>query len=754
MPGQRIEDLTKPIRLKIRNDSASPYKLGLVEIVGEKPGSGEPIYDVTQVVNIPPKPAKEQASISWGQAAVGDKLVLMKGDETDWSKGEWQLRVPAGRFQQVVQSGKSISEGELIIHPVAICNYLDPELLVTVHREIAFNRRRPGERAKSGSYDDWPAIAWEPGELFRLWGRKQEAPRGKALKLDCFGLRLVLEDGATTVVAPSLGIRANGELYGSFSPWEPGRSGWQSEKLTDVLIILRGLGLLDPAEGLYTTVRVGRKTYLSSAPSQKKVFDVDMPWDFPKNKVVEVRWDDEKGLWVLFEGSETGEYLPPNLAGAVANHPAWRGSEPEQSFAGWAATSQDLSFIRTKIRAAMEAAASEGFVGEDLAAKDRTFKRGYNVLKMKPEQPSEYGTTTQTPLFAPMNYQETMAYSMDNGYRVPLDMVPEETVKNIDKRGQTFVYCSEAQRVEAQSLTIGLTGSAKGVELGGGYSQTKSNSTSLSSTSMTAATYIYGYKFWLTPAKTLVRLSPGFLASLNNVFEDAPTPDHPRRYHFVKTLIFDKYGTHYPLHMLVGAMMKQTLRMDSNTFSKAIEKSEGFNAKAGAKGASLDFGKSINSLSSDSETMSHSTESLVRVGGEGATPEAFDIGPPLSWMPIKVHLRPISEVLRPELIPIGSKYDTLEFATKLHNLRLQMPLLLQQYLEEGAKFSKCENPVGAQAIDVKFVSFKVKERDGGEEPDQRGKLQLQVSEKDEQNNYTVCKDWETLFERKEEGGKD
>ena len=209
-----------------------------------------------------------------------------------------------------------------------------------------------------------------------------------------------------------------------------------------------------------------------------------------------------------------------------------------------------------------------------------------------------------------------------------------------NRSGQVFF--SEYERQKAFSASASLEASAFGasVGIGGGYNQSKSTTGSSENASVFASSYKTLY--WLTLNKEAIRLATGF-TDLVKVTTSNDT-----------STFFLTAGTHYPLAVLYGGRFYYDEKVSKTALSQTLTSGWDVSASAsgGAFGVDAAVSASYTQNKSNTQGSSKTVESVTfeSVGGGGNSFDSFDASTS-NCTPIKVELRPIYELIRPELFP-------------------------------------------------------------------------------------------------------
>ncbi len=225
-----------------------------------------------------------------------------------------------------------------------------------------------------------------------------------------------------------------------------------------------------------------------------------------------------------------------------------------------------------------------------------------------------------------------------------------------NERGHVFFSEQSRQKAfEAEmSAEAGFGGVTVGVEgnYGSGSDVTESR----------GKTTVYGSKykslFWLTLDKRRIQLDPGFVNDIVNdtAFQELDRETYsrskilPREYAF-----FQKYGSDYPLAVLYGGLAFFDEEVNSRKFSELLTDKWGVgtSVEANVLGAEMAVKASYNQNSSSGQVNSSEERSLeVRtLYGSATNFESYDVTRNDQTTGIRLVLRPIYELIRPELFP-------------------------------------------------------------------------------------------------------
>ncbi|MEM6915131.1 MAG: MAC/perforin domain-containing protein [Verrucomicrobiota bacterium] len=245
------------------------------------------------------------------------------------------------------------------------------------------------------------------------------------------------------------------------------------------------------------------------------------------------------------------------------------------------------------------------------------------------------------------------------------------------------VYATEQDRREGIGSAMGMNASAppfKGMSsVSGDFSSSRNSSTQkrISQSEIGFQSMSWGAEHWLTLHKNEIRLHPDFkayiLAESNFIYRD----DYKE--------FFDRYGTHYPISTLFGgyATVERHVTRKEISNSQMRARSDGGGVSAFGIGANL-------SISEDSAKTAGTTEESEWVnkfhkGGTGSG-EAWSVSPdPSSHVPIKVELRPIYDLIRPEVFGLRPE-DPI--AITLESRRAEMRMWYHFYMGEIAAINE------------------------------------------------------------------
>lgn len=305
------------------------------------------------------------------------------------------------------------------------------------------------------------------------------------------------------------------------------------------------------------------------------------------------------------------------------------------------------------------------FRGESMAA-DRYSSSGYDVLFMDPR---DLGTKPgivdrNNPIFEPTNFEDTLVYRGFGNYQVP-DFYAMKVYDQTEGKSTSMLSFNEAQSMSAWrvSAEVGYQGMVGGGSASAAYSAAKNQSSA--SQTMTLKDYKYFSKYWLTLYKQKARLSEEFKqAAIRMPGKDQAAFDR----------FFHVYGTHYPLSTLYGGMGSRTktfTRQESGTSSSetfdiaASGNVYGFSAKAG-------YGQD----KSASQKLGFESNEEAFISRPAGSFENFGSSPSNDFIPIKVVLEEIYELIRPQL------FDETDPAQvqKINALREEMKAKLATYL--------------------------------------------------------------------------
>lgn len=323
------------------------------------------------------------------------------------------------------------------------------------------------------------------------------------------------------------------------------------------------------------------------------------------------------------------------------------------------------------------------FKGESMAA-DRYSSSGYDVLFMDPR---DLGTKPgivdrNNPIFEPTNFEDTPVYRGFGNYQVPA-FYAMKVYDQTEGKSTSMLNFNESQSMSAWrvSAEVGYQGMVGGASASAAYSAAKNQSTA--SQTMTLKDYKYFSKYWLTLYKQKARLSEEFKqAAIRLPGKDQAAFDR----------FFHVYGTHYPLSTLYGGMGSRTKTFtrqesgsgSSETFDVSVSGNvAGFSAKAG-------YGQD----KSTSQKMGFESNEEAFISRPAGSFENFGSSPANDFIPIKVVLEEIYELIRPQLF---DETDPAQIQ-KINALREDMKVKLAGYLGSSEGDPKDMGPRKLHAV--------------------------------------------------------
>ncbi|WP_339749399.1 RICIN domain-containing protein [uncultured Rubinisphaera sp.] len=317
----------------------------------------------------------------------------------------------------------------------------------------------------------------------------------------------------------------------------------------------------------------------------------------------------------LIKNAETGFTLTPDEPTRIIKFdPEWYDT-PDQNF---------------KSMASIERGTDPGTVKEDVPNSLQNFVP-YRFDTMHPYLLYQTGVQKRQIFESPKEY-----YYEDRTYPT-LFFFSRHNIGGSNRSGQVFFSESDRQKAFSASASVEAGGYGVSVGLEGSYGENSGTTSSTENTSV----YISSYRarYWLTLNKENVKLTQDFR---NLVL----TNRNPQRF-------LQDVGTHYPLAILYGSQAFMDQRVSETSLTKTLgnDWGAGVTASGGAFGVSAAVSANYNQSSSSAktDTSKFESENLVVVGGESISADAGTSD--RDAMPIKVVLRPIYELIRPELFP-------------------------------------------------------------------------------------------------------
>ena len=356
---------------------------------------------------------------------------------------------------------------------------------------------------------------------------------------------------------------------------------------------------------------------------------------------------------------------------------------PSRSYAGWLRVEQP---INPSSRSSMSGNLGEGFVGRLLANEVHSLT-GFNILKMDPFDLQVHGqrdVAEYKKIFAPIDPNAPDSYYLEGDYRVPQCFF-FKSVNRSQMEGSTSLFFSEKEVQKTMSLSVGVKGQAGNPQKSGAalglqskYSEKRRKVTSERRVARIKTKW--AADFWLTIDKRNIKLDSPFveyLLSSNRKF-DGPADFYD---------LFERYGTHYALSTLYGGRSIEESFLEArsvmNSFEKSLEVSgQGEGAYKGV-GGGANGSYSVGQMEASKLETSQENTQFLTSGGTGFG-EMWDKGDSGNFAPIKVDLRPISEILRPELIDTNkfSRKLTEADVAKIDMIRSKSYQMLDRYLQE------------------------------------------------------------------------
>jgi len=414
-------------------------------------------------------------------------------------------------------------------------------------------------------------------------------------------------------------------------------------------------------------------------------------------------------------GSNTADNASP-AAPAEPEKPSYKVS---REFKDWLTTDKPYYEERTKNESTYQAGFQEKFRTED------QMRKGYNILKMDPSRLTNRGLRSNAPDLVKKLTGSSFNWGIrELGLAIPNDLVllPEQgRTRGVEQT--TILFSSNQERKSSSvnvgaNLDVGKKGSGSGkIGISREESKFESNNQSM------IRKQIVGEAYWVVYAKEHMELANGFSKFLRNSNNLKTYADFKR--------MFDLYGTHWPVATLFGGYIRYDEMFDTKEMSESITKTLSVDIAAKApvpKAPSATVGGSVGFTQSDTNEMrnkeSQGRASFESQGGQPgasfgmwnmATPTAAD-----NYVPLKVELRTIDELIWPELMGIKDPAE----ATRIHALRVKTGKMLGQYIDEvqGINTTEDWNPRVYEVTMTRAVVSQDDDEGSGNEPDFFGSL--------------------------------
>lgn len=350
--------------------------------------------------------------------------------------------------------------------------------------------------------------------------------------------------------------------------------------------------------------------------------------------------------------------------------------KPSPQFLRWVNADKPYYEQRSDNDTTYQAGFQEKFRMED------QMRKGYNIIKMDPSKLTNRGLRGNAPDIIKKLAGSSHKWGIrELGLAMPNDLVllPE----NARTRGveQTTVMFSSDQERKSTSTNVGVSLDAKKGGGSGKIGVSREESKFESNNQSMIRKQIVGEAYWVVYAKEHMELAKGFSKFLKK-------QGNLRNYSDFKRM-FQQYGTHWPIATLFGGYIRYDEKFDTKEMAESITKtlSVDFSAKAPVpKAPSATVGTNVGFTQSDTNEMkskeSSGKASFESQGGQpGASFSMWNMATPTqadNYVPLKVELRGIDELIWPELMGITDPKE----AQRIHALRLKTGQMLQRYIDE------------------------------------------------------------------------
>ena len=353
-------------------------------------------------------------------------------------------------------------------------------------------------------------------------------------------------------------------------------------------------------------------------------------------------------------------------------------------------------------------------------------RKGYNILKMDPSRLTERGLGGNAPdLLQTLEGTSTDWHLGALKIAIPndLEVLPEKA----RTRGQevtTLMFSSDEER-KSTSVNVGLSAggkgnNTKGPEGSGKVGISREDKKFEAENKTLIRKQIVGEAYWTVYVKEHMRLSKGLTNFLTNENNLRSYPDFKN--------FFERYGTHWSLATLFGGYIRYDEEIDVKELSESVSKSLSVDVAGSVPVKAVKVGASVGMTQSNVNEMrqkeSSGKASFESQGGQpGASFGMWNMATPSvadNYVPLKVELRAIYELIWPELMGISDPAES----NRIHQLRAKMAQMLDQYIAQtqGQTDSYDWSP---KIYEVTLKKVRVSQDDdegSNNEPDFYGKL--------------------------------
>lgn len=412
-----------------------------------------------------------------------------------------------------------------------------------------------------------------------------------------------------------------------------------------------------------TIVVIGKPVSDSTSPSSNFVPRNAPAGQLPVSGFANVRWHPRVELVTKDSQPPTGHTFAAGAANAkfpvleveplsLGNDAPPRDPKAPRSaeFASWV-NAETASFAKPTNRQIAEAGAA-GQHGLNIVACARFGRMGYHVMNMNPLDLQENGLLSRgKPLFKHMNTNASGNYYYAGDiYRTPIDLLVKHHQKSsVASNSHTYFGSKDLQTSFGENVQVGASGGAYGVSASvkAGIGTNSSAGISDSKKTVTVIKEKYAHEFWLVLNKERAQIDPQTAERLMDVALGRITPD----------TFYTERGTHYPLAQLFGGRAIEETKMTEESAGSSLSKSLSMNVGVSVSGsvAGVSAGASVDYKRDESEAINKMvTESREKTrtyafGGNGTEFASWSLGAAESFIPIKVYLRPVGDVVHPEL---------------------------------------------------------------------------------------------------------
>ena len=498
---------------------------------------------------------------------------------------------------------------------------------------------------------------------------------------------------------------------------------WQNDNFDDVISYREisrdgnGVTLQQEGEAFYLRLQENDLLYANRLDEPFRAFpNQGEYYEWLQYESIRDLREDRKEAEVVFREKEAKELAK------------WWGADPElmqeirqhQDWLSWIDRDQENAHI---YKEEINISEQDTFAGRDY------MRRGVNILKMEPGRPSisGLGSSSKYLLYLEPNVEPTWEDSSINK-KLPFSLSARYRGLVVNEM-RSEMYTNSDQRTKSESLNVSLKVGIGDEDSKVGYSNKTESTKAKESSRTTIRTEVRGYYADLIIDKRYLVLHPDLRSRIMGAIDGtgAPLKTQAQFEEFFKT-----FGTHWVIRSMIGGKMWTETTIEASALSDIIAKETTVSAdlsvpvKGGSIGGGYEYSVGeVNEKASSNKLMTSVTKGF---GGDLVADMeewTLDPGQTETMEPLRVMLRPVSELIRPQLFPI-TKWDQVN---AIHELAVLMDKALDTYIKRETANYNPPPPIFPMMVEVSVSAIECRTAtDGGlrdSYPDVSGEITIE-----------------------------